>query len=91
MRISRKTIILSLIFYVMFVSICFGQDHGAGASASSKTKKYVYGGNIVLVGKIAKPRVQFFISREKGTSDEALTFKENFVPKILKSVESPPF
>ena len=91
MRINWKTIVLGLIFYLMFGSACFGQDHTGGSSASSKTKKYVYEGNIVLVGKIAKPQVQFFISREKGTSDEALTFKENFVPKILKSVENPPF
>ncbi len=68
------------------------QDQGQPRKPATKPKKYVYEGEeIVLVGKIAKPQVQFLISREKGTSEEALELKESFIPKILEALDEPPF
>ena len=87
-----------LVAALLGAALCFGaplsmaQDTEPVKKASRKPKKYVYEGEeIVLVGKIAKPQVQFLISREKGTSEEALELKESFMPKILDALNRPPF
>ncbi len=92
MRIYRKLGMLLALALLAGGSVASAQDQEQPKRTATKPKKYVYKGDeIVLVGKIAKPQVQFIISREKGTSEEALELKESFVPKILDALNEPPF
>lgn len=50
-----------------------------------------FGEAFKIEGKIRKPNVTFFISRQRPKTDEALELKASFTPRIVESVESAPF
>ncbi len=68
-----------------------GKKGSAAARAARSRGQRIEVGEFTVFGRIVKPRVQFIISREKGTADEALVLKESFVPRILESVRNAPF
>lgn len=94
MKIGWKINVVAMAGLLWIGQTSFAQDQEQAAPrqpSSPKARKYTIEEEYVVVGKIAKPQVQFLISREKGSSEEALVLKESFLPKILKAVESPPF
>ncbi len=44
-----------------------------------------------IVGKVQKPEVQMFISRQNLNTDATLVLRESFVPRIVESLEKRPF
>lgn len=44
-----------------------------------------------LVGKIQKPEIQILITKQNLTPKYELELKENFLPKIVQSVDLKPF
>lgn len=44
-----------------------------------------------VTGKIQKPEIQIYISRQNLTPKYTLDLKESFLPKVVRSVESKPF
>jgi len=45
----------------------------------------------VIEGEVRKPEVTVFISRENLNDRYQLQLQESFLPKIIESVEHPPF
>lgn len=45
----------------------------------------------VIEGEVQKPQVAVYITRQNLNDRYQLELKESFVPKILESVENPPF
>lgn len=45
----------------------------------------------VLKGKIQKPEIQILITKQNLTPKYELDLKENFLPKIVQSVDLKPF
>ena len=65
----------------------------AGQKSTSTTKssgKVVEFGTLTLKGEVQRPSAQFILSRGK-LKFRPWTPKKSFLPKIYKSVESPPF
>jgi len=85
MRIPSKFLIL-----VAIVGTLWTVSAVAQVTVGSRSKKISFE-DITVVGKIVKPQVQFIISREKGSTEEALELKESFLPKIMDSVKESPF
>jgi hypothetical protein len=46
---------------------------------------------IDVVGKVRKPEILIFVSRQNLSTDYQLELKESFVPKVIQSVEQKPF
>jgi hypothetical protein len=44
-----------------------------------------------IIGEVQKPEVAVFISRQNLNKQYDLELKESFLPKIVESVEHPPF
>lgn len=45
----------------------------------------------VIEGKVQKPEITIFITRQNLETDYSLVLKESFIPKIIESVEKKPF
>jgi hypothetical protein len=45
----------------------------------------------VIEGKVQKPEITIFITRQNLGTEYVLDLKESFIPKIVKSVEKKPF
>ncbi len=45
----------------------------------------------VIEGKVQKPEITIFITRQNLETDFSLVLKESFIPKIIESVEKKPF
>ncbi len=45
----------------------------------------------VIEGEVRKPEVAVFISRQNLNDRYALQLRESFLPKIVESIEHPPF
>ncbi len=81
--------VIFLALALLDVASVSAQEQGATRPAARGKKINI--DELQIVGKIAKPQVQFIISREKGSMDDALTLKASFVPKIIESVQEAPF
>ena len=44
-----------------------------------------------IVGKIQKPEIEIYITKQNLTPKYALELRESFLPKIVQSVEKKPF
>ena len=67
--------------------LLFGLLAGSDAFAA---KKLVFKASIIE-GEPQKPDVAVFVSRQNLNKAYELELKESFIPKILESVEHPPF
>ena len=47
--------------------------------------------DFVIIGEVQKPEITVYISRENLNKSYQLELKESFLPKIVESVEKPPF
>jgi hypothetical protein len=45
----------------------------------------------VIEGKVQKPEITIFITRQNLDTDYSLVLRESFIPKIVKSVQNKPF
>jgi hypothetical protein len=45
----------------------------------------------VIEGKVQKPEITIFISRQNLDTDYNLVLRESFIPKIVQSLEKKPF
>lgn len=45
----------------------------------------------VIEGKVQKPEITIFITRQNLNTNYNLELRESFIPKIVKSVEEKPF
>lgn len=65
----------------------------ADADAQGRRKKITFGEDDtdVVEGYVQKPEVSFLLTRQEQEDLETLQLKENFIPKIVKSVEKAPF
>ena len=65
----------------------------ADADAQGRRKKITFGEDDtdVVEGYVHKPEVAFLLTRQEQEDLETLQLKENFIPKIVKSVEKAPF
>lgn len=44
-----------------------------------------------LVGKVRKPEVTLFVTRQNLNTEYQLELRKSFIPKIIRSVEKKPF
>ena len=81
MKTNRLMAALALGMGVMLI--------GSGDAAAQK-KKVIRIGPIKVEGTIQKPQA-FYILQRSNLNFEGLELKNSFVPKIVESVQKPPF
>jgi hypothetical protein len=59
-------------------------------TSGSRRRKVIRLGEFVVEGTVQKPQA-FYILQRSNLNFEGLELKNSFVPKIIKSVEQPPF
>ena len=70
-------------FLVLFI--------GLGTSvADAQTRRLVFE-DISVEGRVQKPVIDIFMSRQNLHTDYKLELRESFLPKIVESVEKKPF
>jgi hypothetical protein len=45
----------------------------------------------IIEGKVQKPEITIFITRQNLSTDYQLELRESFIPRIVESVEKKPF
>lgn len=60
----------------------------APASAQSRGIRF---SDTQIVGKIQKPEIQIFITKQNLTPKYELDLRESFLPRVVESVEQKPF
>jgi len=73
----RRVITLGLISAL--ASVAFGQ-----------TRRLVFE-ETIIEGKVQKPEITIFITRQNLNTDYQLELRESFIPRIVESVEKKPF
>ena len=63
---------------------------GAGGPAAAQQRRLVFE-ETVIEGKVQKPEITIFVSRQNLNTEYNLELRESFVPKIVQSVEKKPF
>ena len=58
--------------------------------AWSQTRRLVFE-ETAIEGKVQKPEITIFITRQNLHTDYQLDLRESFIPKIVESVEMKPF
>jgi hypothetical protein len=58
--------------------------------AWSQTRRLVFE-ETEIEGKVQKPEITIFITRQNLHTDYQLELRESFIPKIIQSVEEKPF
>jgi hypothetical protein len=78
---------------VLFLGLLLLPVYPADADAQGRRKKITFGEDDtdVVEGYVHKPEVAFLLTRQEQEDLETLQLKENFIPKIVKSVEKAPF
>lgn len=61
----------------------------AGA-ASAQNRRLVFE-ETIIEGKVQKPEITIFITRQNLNTDYQLELRESFIPRIVESVEQAPF
>ena len=59
-------------------------------TADAQTRRLVFE-DISVEGRVQKPVIDVFITRQNLHTDYKLELRESFLPKIIKSVEQKPF
>ena len=59
-------------------------------SASAQGRRLVIE-ETVIEGKVQKPEITIFITRQNLDTGYSLVLRESFIPKIIQSVEKKPF
>jgi hypothetical protein len=59
-------------------------------SASAQGRRLVIE-ETVIEGKVQKPEITIFITRQNLDTGYSLVLRESFIPKIIESVEKKPF
>lgn len=85
---SRRFIMLMASMVLFASSMMQAQESD---TSKGRQRKRVSIEDVNVQGRIVKPSVQFFVSREKSQTGEALNLQENFVDHIVESVNSAPF
>ncbi len=62
----------------------------APTSADAQNRRLVFE-EISVEGRVQKPVIDIFMSRQNLHTDYKLELRESFLPKIIKSVEKKPF
>ncbi len=62
----------------------------APSSADAQNRRLVFE-EISVEGRVQKPVIDIFMSRQNLHTDYKLELRESFLPKIIKSVEKKPF
>jgi len=62
----------------------------AEAQQKRRARKVIRLGKFVIEGRVQKPQA-FYILQRSNLNFEGLELKNTFVPKIIESVEQPPF
>lgn len=60
-------------------------------SAHAQDRRRLVLGELEVVGKVQKPEITIFITRQNLDTDFNLELKESFIPRIVESVEKKPF
>ncbi len=78
---------------LLFLGLLLLPVYPADADAQGRRKKITFGEDDtdVVEGYVHKPEVAFLLTRQEQEDLETLQLKENFIPKIVKSVEKAPF
>jgi hypothetical protein len=75
-------------FAVLICGICLPTE----ADAQSRRKKNVVRlADDAVLGKVQKPDIQIFMSRQNLSANAELELRESFLPRIVDSVEKKPF
>lgn len=61
-----------------------------GSTAHAQGRRLVFE-ETIIEGKVQKPEITIFITRQNLGTEYVLELKESFIPKIVKSVEKKPF
>jgi D-aminopeptidase len=61
-----------------------------GSTARAQGRRLVFE-ETIIEGKVQKPEITIFITRQNLGTEYVLELKESFIPKIVKSVEKKPF
>jgi hypothetical protein len=63
----------------------------ASGAARAQSRRFVFDEVIDIKGKVQKPEITIFISRQNLNAEYDLELEESFVPKIVESALKDPF
>lgn len=63
----------------------------ASAPAQAQERRRLVLGEFEVEGKVQKPEITIFITRQNLDTEFKLELKESFIPRIVESVEKKPF
>lgn len=63
---------------------------GLAGLAHAQSRRIVLD-EVDLVGKVQKPEITIFVTRQNLNPEYDLVLRESFIPKIVKSAEEKPF
>jgi hypothetical protein len=63
----------------------------AAAPAQAQERRRLVLGEFEVEGKVQKPEITIFITRQNLDTEFKLELKESFIPRIVESVEKKPF
>jgi hypothetical protein len=90
-RISRGLPGALLVMAVAMASTAAqAQEASAPVKSGARARRGVVLKDLRIEGRIQKPQA-FYILQRSNLNFEGLELKNSFVPKIIKSVEQPPF
>ena len=61
-----------------------------GSTAQAQSKRLVLD-DLKVVGKVQKPEITIFVTRQNLNPEYNLDLRESFIPKIVESVDQKPF
>ncbi len=87
----RKTQVLRLglsVLGVLLGTLLLGVLDG---TAQAQERRRLVLGEFEVEGKVQKPEITIFITRQNLDTEFKLELKESFIPRIVESVEKKPF
>lgn len=60
------------------------------SAANAQSRRLVFE-ETIIEGKVQKPEITIFITRQNLNTDYQLELRESFIPRIVESVERAPF
>lgn len=76
------------VFLVLLALVAGGASLVGAANAQSRRLVFE---ETIIEGKVQKPEITIFITRQNLNTDYQLELRESFIPRIVESVERAPF
>lgn len=87
----HKTPAGRFVLAVLGVLLCGLLAGVLGSPAHAQERRRLVLGEFEVEGKVQKPEITIFITRQNLDTEFQLELKESFIPRIVESVEKKPF